>query len=154
MSWWKIVTEVTFVLKVHMYMFIRMNLCRTANHVKGCKILGRCFEGKEHGIKVDQMRKTDESLSGRWHDSWMKVMDDLCPMKLKLKIPQYWNPWHRGQEFFMSSWCLTIVVMGSWLRGSLVVSFLLGRNLVIPKNDLRYIPCIRMRTFPYGIGPP
>ena len=35
-----------------------------------------------------------------------------------------------------------------------MVSFLLGRNLVIPKNDLRYIPCIGMSTFPCGIGPP
>ena len=51
----------------------------------------------------------------------------------------------------MSSW---IAVAGPWLRGSLVVSFLLGRNLVIPKDELLYILCIRMSTFPYGIGPP
>ena len=35
-----------------------------------------------------------------------------------------------------------------------MVSFLLGRNLVIPKDELRYILCIRMSTFPCGIGPP
>ena len=33
-------------------------------------------------------------------------------------------------------------------------SFLLGINLVIPKNELRYIPRIGMSTFPCGIGPP
>ena len=35
-----------------------------------------------------------------------------------------------------------------------MISFLLGRNLVIPKNELRYIICIGMSTFPCGIGPP
>ena len=40
MSWWKIITEVTFVLKVHMYMFIWVNLCRVTNHEKWCMILG------------------------------------------------------------------------------------------------------------------
>ena len=35
-----------------------------------------------------------------------------------------------------------------------MISFLLGRNLVIPKDELRYILCIRMSTFPCGIGPP
>ena len=35
-----------------------------------------------------------------------------------------------------------------------MISFLLGRNLVIPKNELRYIPCIGMSTFPYGIVHP
>ena len=43
-------------------MFIWMSLCRAANHVEGCKILGRWFEGKQHGMKVDQMRKTDHFL--------------------------------------------------------------------------------------------
>ena len=47
-----------------------------------------------------------------------------------------------------------MAIEGTWLRGSLVISFLLGRNLVIPKNELRYIPCIGMSTFPCGIGPP
>ena len=35
-----------------------------------------------------------------------------------------------------------------------MVSFLLGRNLVIPRDKLRYNLCIRMSTFPCGIGPP
>ena len=35
-----------------------------------------------------------------------------------------------------------------------MISFLPGRNLVIPKNELRYIPCIGMSKFPYEIGPP
>ena len=35
-----------------------------------------------------------------------------------------------------------------------MVSFLLGRNLVIRKDELSYIICIRMSTFPCGIGPP
>ena len=35
MSWRKIISKVTFVLKVNMNMFIWMNLCRAANHEKG-----------------------------------------------------------------------------------------------------------------------
>ena len=60
-------------------------------------------------------------------------------------------------EDWNSSWvagCLTIAAGGPCLKGSLVISFLLGRNLVIPKNKLRYIPCIGMSTFPCGIVPP
>ena len=36
----------------------------------------------------------------------------------------------------------------------MVISFLLGRNWVIPKNELRYIPYTGMSTFPCGIDPP
>ena len=32
-----------------------------------------------------------------------------------------------------------------------MVSLLLGGNLVIPKEQLKYILCIRMSTFPCGI---
>ena len=53
----------------------------------------------------------------------------------------------------LATGCLTIVAGGPWLRGSLVINLLLGRNLVIPKNELRYIPCIGMNTFPCGIRP-
>ena len=65
MSWWKIITDD----------------CESWERMYDP---WRWFEEKQHGIKVDQIRKSDESLSDSWHDSWMKVMDDMCPMKLKV----------------------------------------------------------------------
>ena len=45
-------------------MFIWMNLCRVANHEKGCMILGDDSKESSMAYKVDQIRKKNESLYG------------------------------------------------------------------------------------------
>ena len=109
------------------------------------------FKGKQNGITMDQIKEV-------W---WITLIADMTQYgsdgwsgPYEAKSWRFLNIENHDIENRNSSWaagCLTIAVGGPWLRGSLMVSFLLGRNLVIPKDELRYILCIRMSTFPCGI---
>ena len=112
------------------------------------------FKGKQHGITMDQIKEV-------W---WITLIADMTQdgsdgwsLPYEAKSWRFLNIEIHDIEDRNSSWaarCLTIAAAGPWLRGSLVISFLLGRNWVIPKNELRYIPHIGMSTFPCEIYPP
>ena len=153
MSWWKIINEVTFVLKVHMCVCLSGWICA------GLLIM------KKDVWSLEMIRRKVAWHNGVpdkkywwitfWWLTWIVTEIDGWSMPYEAKGWIFLSIKIHDIEERNSSWaaqCLTIATTGSWLRGILVVSFLLGRNLkyVLPElrgsdvcDSLIHVSCIR-----------